>query len=77
MRLTEFALQVREHAVGVGRGNRNSHPENDPRQELLGLRPHECRNDRSVEGCDVEGKDGSEDEEEGVQEEERCFFAVN
>lgn len=60
---SEFTLQKGEHRIGVGRRNSDGHPQNDSFQEETRLSAYECRDDRTVEGSDVEGEKGTEDEE--------------
>jgi hypothetical protein len=67
---TQLALHIGQHRVGVGRRDRNGHPEEDAPQELPGLCAHEGRDNGSVEGGDVEGQESTEDEEQGVEGEE-------
>ena len=75
--LTQLALHVRKHRVGIGRWHRHRHPEENAPHELPRLSAHEGRDDRTVERGDVEGEEGAEDEEERVEGEEGSFFGAD
>ena len=71
---TQFALEVRQHGVGVGGRDGDGDPGQDAQEKDSRLRAHEGGDDRAVEGGYVEGEGGASDEEEGVQEQERGFL---